>query len=95
VDHFIPWAKYPVDLAHNFVLADRGCNSKKRDRMPHVDHLAAWTERNVRYGAQMTAALENQLPCDLPCTRRIAFWAHGQTENAGELTWLREMNFLR
>lgn len=21
-DHFIPWARYPVDLGHNFVLAD-------------------------------------------------------------------------
>ena len=89
VDHFIPWAKYPVDLAHNFVMADRGCNGKKRDRMPHVDHLAAWTERNMHYGAQMTAALENQLTCDLPCTNRIARWAYEQTETAGGLTWLR------
>ena len=23
VDHFIAWARYPVDLGHNFVLADR------------------------------------------------------------------------
>ena len=89
VDHFIPWAKYPVDLAHNFVLADRGCNGKKRDRMPHVEHLAAWTERNGRYGDQITAALMNQLPCDLHCTNRIAHWAYAQTEGAGGLTWLR------
>ncbi len=34
--------------------------------MPHVDHLAAWTKRNGRYGKQITAALRNQLPCDLP-----------------------------
>lgn len=44
VDHFIPWAKYPADLAHNLVLADRSCNAAKRDRMLHCDHLARWTE---------------------------------------------------
>jgi 5-methylcytosine-specific restriction endonuclease McrA len=26
VDHFIPWTRYPRDLAHNFVLAHAGCN---------------------------------------------------------------------
>jgi 5-methylcytosine-specific restriction endonuclease McrA len=33
VDYFIPWAKYPIDLAHTFVLADGRCNNKKRNRM--------------------------------------------------------------
>jgi 5-methylcytosine-specific restriction endonuclease McrA len=46
VDHFIAWARYPIDLGHNFVLADSRCNLKKRDRLPAYDHLAAWTERN-------------------------------------------------
>src|SRR5438094_420635 len=43
VDHFIAWSRYPTDLAHNFVLADNGCNTKKRDRLPAYEHLAAWT----------------------------------------------------
>lgn len=89
VDHFIPWAKYPVDLGHNFVLADRACNGKKRDRIPHVDHLARWTERNNRYGPQIKAALQTQLPCDLRCATRIAHWAYSQTEAANGLTWLK------
>jgi 5-methylcytosine-specific restriction endonuclease McrA len=43
VDHFIPWAKYPADLAHNLVLADRGCNGKKRDRITRVSaHLKTY-----------------------------------------------------
>ena len=29
VDHFVPWALYPVDLGHNFVLAHAACNSAK------------------------------------------------------------------
>lgn len=31
LDHFIPWGKYPIDLGHNFVLADRMCNEDKGD----------------------------------------------------------------
>jgi len=89
VDHFIPWAKYPIDLGHNFVLADSRCNGKKRKRMPHVDHLARWSERNRHFAADIVAALKDRLPCDVACTKRIAFWAYEQTENARGLTWLR------
>lgn len=89
VDHFIPWAKYPIDLAHNFVLADSKCNGRKRDRMPHVDHLARWSERNRHFADDIVAALKDRLPCDVACTKRIAFWAYEQTENASGLTWLR------
>jgi len=86
VDHFIPWAKYPIDLGHNFVLADSRSNGKKRDRMPHVDHLARWSQRNGNYGDQIKSALQGQILCDLACTNRIAIWAYAQTETAGGLT---------
>jgi 5-methylcytosine-specific restriction endonuclease McrA len=89
IDHFIPWSKYPIDLAHNLVLADGQCNNKKRDRMPHIEHLAKWTNRNERYGADLTAKVDTSLTCDLPCTNRIADWAYAQTERAGGMTWLR------
>ena len=72
VDHFIPWSKYPIDLGHNFVLADGKCNGKKRDRMPHVNHLARWSERNRDHGDEIIRALKDQLPCDLVCTNRVA-----------------------
>ena len=45
VDHFIPWSRYPVDLGHNFVLADRSCNNHKRDHLAAEDYLGAWSER--------------------------------------------------
>jgi hypothetical protein len=38
VDHFVAWARYPVDLAHNFVLADGRCNNQKRDRLAACEH---------------------------------------------------------
>ena len=71
VDHFISWSKYPIDLAHNFVLADNRCNGKKRDRMRHVVHLAKWTNRNERYGADLTARMSTSLACDLPCANGL------------------------
>ncbi len=94
VDHFIPWFKYPIDLAHNFVLADSKCNGKKRDRMPHVYYLARWSERNQWSGGQMTASLNERIACDLPSANRIAYWAYSQTETAGGLTWLRDDELL-
>jgi hypothetical protein len=30
IDHFVPWSRYPRDLAHNLVLAHVECNKKKR-----------------------------------------------------------------
>ena len=57
MDHFVAWSRYPVDLAHNFVLADGRCNGQKRDRLPACEHLAAWTERNVKYGEELGAEL--------------------------------------
>ena len=90
VDHFVAWARYPVDLGHNFVLADERCNNKKRDRLPACEHLAAWTERNSRFGLQIGAALEERgLVSELGASCRVATWAYGQTEAAGGLTWLR------
>jgi 5-methylcytosine-specific restriction endonuclease McrA len=89
VDHFIPWSRYAADLGHNLVLADFKCNNRKRDRIPAVEHLARWTERNARYGGEIAGALRDQLPVDLGCSTRVAHWAYAQTEAAGGLTWLR------
>ena len=58
VDHLVAWARYPVDLGHNFVLADSRCNNQKRDRLPACDHLAAWVERNAQFGAQIIDELD-------------------------------------
>lgn len=60
-----PWANYPTDLAHSVVLADKKCNSNKRDRLPHIQDLARWSERNARFGDDITAAVRMRIPCDL------------------------------
>lgn len=90
VDHFISWARYPVDLGHNFVLADKQCNGKKRDRLPAVEHLHAWVERNQRHGVHLLAAFrERRIPENLIASLSVTRWAYAQTENAHGLTWRR------
>ena len=90
VDHFVAWARYPVDLAHNFVLADARCNNQKRDRLPACEHLEAWTKRNAQYGTQLGDALgRHGVVGELAISNRVAHWVYAQTEAARGLTWLR------
>ncbi len=52
--------------------------------------LAAWVDRNARYGQQLAAALEeNGIVTELAASNRIAQWAYAQTEAAKGYTWLR------
>lgn len=91
VDHFVAWARYPVDLGHNFVLADNKCNQQKRDRLPACEHLAAWTERNSRFSDQIVEALgQRGIVSELAVSNSVAQWAYNQTEAASGLTWLRK-----
>ena len=36
------WSRYPLDLGHNFVLADVRCNGGKLDRLAAFEHLKRW-----------------------------------------------------
>ncbi len=90
VDHFIAWARYPVDLAHNFVLADNRCNSQKRELLPASEHLSSWADRNHQHGSQIASELENRgIIAELGTSNRIARWVYSQTEAMNGFTWLR------
>jgi hypothetical protein len=72
------------------VLADDRCNSKKRDRLPAVEHLARWTERNVQYGEHMADELTRRgVVAELEASNRVTQWAYAQAEAASALTWVR------
>lgn len=89
VDHFIPWSRYPVDLGHNFVLAHRTCNGKKRDYLAAELHLAAWAERNVKHTDLLTNFFRQaSLPNRLESSVSIARWAYTQTATANGLVWV-------
>jgi hypothetical protein len=91
VDHFIPWARYPVDLGHNFVLAHAGCNGAKADHLAAADYLSAWADRNADHRAHLAGEFARLgVLHDLPISLRIAVWAYQQTFTVGGLTWRRE-----
>jgi hypothetical protein len=89
VDHFIPWAIYPFDLGHNFVLAhERPCNSKKADMLAASDHLNKWAERNVVLRDELSLRFDSaHVVHNLHVSTRIAQWAYQQTFAIKGLTW--------
>ena len=88
VDHFVPWARYPLDLGHNYVLADARCNGEKADRLAAFDHLSRWVERNAR--RDLREAFESRMvPHDAKVTRRVGSWAYEQAERARATVWER------
>ena len=77
VDHFVPWALYPLDLGHNFVLSHRECNSAKRDRLASEEHLSAWMDRNRSFGERLAIEFDRiEVLHNLSSTTRIAHWAY-------------------
>ena len=89
VDHFIPWSRYPSDLAHNFVLAHRGCNNDKRDMLAARQHLIRWVDRNrVDRAAIAQHSEAKTFRHDLSSTIQIAHWAYSQLERSDGGTWV-------
>ena len=62
VDHFVPWALYPSNLGHNFVLADAACNADKSDLLADVGHLDRWRSRNEGAGTQLALGVRSSGP---------------------------------
>jgi hypothetical protein len=88
VDHFIPWALYPTNLGHNFVLACPTCNGDKRDRLAAYSHLEGWSVRNEELGPVLTDGFRAAgFPFDLAAMRQIASWAYARLEASGGLCW--------
>lgn len=94
VDHFIPWSRYPVDLAHNFVLAHASCNSRKSDHLPALRHLDAWCSRNGTYAAALASAFNAKLLLhDAEASMQVAEWAYGQARSMSAYTWIKAREF--
>jgi 5-methylcytosine-specific restriction endonuclease McrA len=72
VDHFIPWARYPRDLGHNFVLAHKACNNDKRDLLAATSHLAKWRDRNAGHSVTPVNELGGHFVCDEATMLRVA-----------------------
>lgn len=90
VDHFVPWARYPVDLGHNFVVAHERCNGNKSDHLAAAQHLKRWSGRNARVGYDLGLVFEEVgIPHDMGASRRITRWAYRQVAERRGLVWVR------
>ena len=89
VDHFIPWSRYPRDLAQNFVLAHGACNLDKGDMLTAPAHLAHWVKRNRELGADLAARLSPAgFLDDQPAALQVARWAYRQAEATSAQLWV-------
>jgi len=90
IDHFVPWSRYPRDLAHNLVLAHKQCNRHKSDLLAAETHLDRWLARNQAHGAAITeAARTANIIVDLAGTVSVAGWAYAHGASLHAATWLR------
>lgn len=93
VDHFIPWARYPRDLGHNFVLAHASCNQQKSDTLAAAQHVERWRDRNDEHGAWLAGELGGTFVCDEPTSRRIAKWSYELDASASARLWIKARQY--
>ena len=94
MDHFIPWSLYPVDLGHNFVLADEKCNGPKSDAPAGLGHLENWWRRGADHGPALGREFDLVgIVHDQVASSRVATWANGNAEQASAKLWVRAKEF--
>ena len=94
VDHFIPWSLYPVDLGHNFVLADERCNGAKSDALAGIEHLERWWRRSADNGPALGNEFEKAgIVHDQVASSRVATWAYSNAQQASARLWVRAKEF--
>lgn len=87
VDHFIPWAKYPMNSPFNLVVASAAVNLQKSDHIAAVPHLERWRARNEQRQAELLGV--GALADDGPRTVAVASFTYSQAERLRALGWLR------
>lgn len=94
VDHFIPWARYPRDLAHNFVLAHDRCNMAKRDTLAARPHVERWLERNAAQGRNLVDGLSTTFLCDEQASQRVAQWSYALDSESDARLWIKGKEYV-
>lgn len=90
VDHFVPRALYPRDLAHNFVLAHPACNRSKSDTLAAMPHLERWLEYITKNDDDLQEiGLTAGRTVNLESTRAIAKWGYGNALLGQAQAWLK------
>jgi hypothetical protein len=89
VDHFIPWSRYPRDLAHNLVLTHGACNSRKSDLLGGEIYLERWAEFVSAHGSDLQQiGTDAGLLVDRATSVAVAEWSYGHAERVRAEVWL-------
>lgn len=88
VDHFIPWARYPRDIAENFVLADGRCNRTKPDMLAAPVHRDRWLQRNRSQSVAIEELKRAGFVSDLQAVDAVKGWAYADAVRAGAHFWV-------
>lgn len=92
VDHFLAWSRWPNDAVENLVLADR-CNGAKSDHLAAADHVARWSDRQVRHPSELGALAERvRWPSEPERTRSLLRSTYGHVA-PGTPLWLQGRTF--
>jgi hypothetical protein len=88
VDHFIPWARYPNDLGHNFVLAHAKCNNSKSDHLAEIRFLDSWKQQNLHnFSRTINDELGKYFTCEPDRSLAISDWAYQQASSNNAWLW--------
>ncbi len=89
VDHFIPWKKYPRNLAENFVLSCQSCNRSKSDQLAGLTHLEKWLSTVIDDFDRNSAISRKGFISDKNCALSVGQWAYKNSLNSRANTWVR------
>ena len=77
VDHFVPFSMYGRDLAHNFVLACKQCNSAKSDQLACEPYLKKWIDRCASLNERLLEVGEDSgINACWRTTLNVTLWAY-------------------
>jgi 5-methylcytosine-specific restriction endonuclease McrA len=94
VDHFVPFALYPRDIVHNFVLAHPGCNRSKSDTLAARPHLERWLEHLTRNDdALREIGVAAGRSADMHACCAVARWGYANAFSAGAQAWLQAARY--
>jgi 5-methylcytosine-specific restriction endonuclease McrA len=90
VDHFIPFAQYPRDLMHNFVLAHPTCNRSKSDTLAAKGHLENWREYSSRHAENLAEiGIRTGRSASLHSSVAVTQWSYGNGYASGAQAWIK------
>ncbi len=81
MDHFIPWAPYPLDSPFNLVLASKRENQRLRDELKPAALRQRWLARNDAHRELFVAPEPEGFGAekgDREAVRAVAGWVYGE-----------------